>query len=89
MVPGDVLTGGNSADTFIFPTNLGNETINNFHSNDVIELPVSEVANFAALQADMHTSGADTVIALDAHDAITVSQVAVQNLVAQNFHFMV
>ena len=37
----------------------------------------------------MHTSGANTVITLDAHDTITLSHVAVANLHAQNFHFMV
>ena len=87
---GDTLTGGSAADTFIFPTNLGNETINNFNTaNDMIELPSAEVANFAALQADMHAAGANTVITFDAHDAITLSHVAVQNLTVQNFHFMV
>jgi hypothetical protein len=87
---GDTLTGGSSADTFIFPANLGNETINNFNTaNDVIELPAAEVANFAALQADLHEAAASAVITVDAHDSITLSHVAVQNLTAQNFHFLV
>ena len=88
--PGDILTGGSSSDTFIFPTNLGNETVNNFNTaHDVIDLPAAEVANFAAILADMHTVGDNTVIAFDAHDLITLSHVAAQNLTAQNFHFMV
>ena len=87
---GDILTGGNTADTFIFPTDLGNETINNFKTaTDVIELPTAEVANFAALQADMHNSGVNTIIAFDAHDSITLSNIAAQHLTAQNFHFMI
>ena len=87
---GDTLTGGGAADTFIFPANLGNERVNNFETaHDVIELPAAEAANFAAIQADMHAAGADTVITLDAHDSITLSNVAAQHLTAQNFHFMV
>ena len=87
---GDILTGGSTADTFIFPANLGNETIDNFNTaKDVIDIPTAEAANFAALLADMHAAGADTVITFDAHDALTVSHVAVQTLTAQNFHFTV
>ena len=70
---GDTLNGGGAADTFIFPANLGNERVNNFETaHDVIELPAAEAANFAAIQADMHAAGADTVITLDAHDSINV-----------------
>jgi hypothetical protein len=88
--PGDTLNGGHSADTFVFVSNFGKETINDFHTTrDVIELPHSLFANFAAVQADMHSSGANTVIALDAHDAITLSHVEAHNLHAQNFHFIV
>jgi VCBS repeat-containing protein len=87
--PGNTLTGGNSADTFLFAPNFGKETINNFNTaQDVIDLPHSEFASFAAVQADMHASGANTVIALDPNDAITLSHIAVANLHAQNFHFV-
>ena len=87
---GDTLNAGSAADTFIFPANLGNETVNNFDAaHDVIELPAAVAANFAAIQADMHAAGADTVITLDAHDSITLSNVAAQHLTAQNFHFMI
>jgi len=85
---GDTLNGGASSDTFLFAPNLGKETINNFTAQDVIDLPQSLVASFAALQADMHASGANTVITFDANDAITLSHVAAQNLHAQNFHFV-
>ena len=85
---GDTLNGSNSADTFLFAANLGKETVNNFTAQDVIDLPQSLVSSFAALQADMHASGANTVITFDANDAITLSHVAAQNLHAQNFHFV-
>jgi len=87
--PGDTLTGGSSADTFMFAPSFGKETINNFNAaQDVIDLPQNLFANFAAVAADMHFSGANTVITLDANDAITLSHVAIWNLHAQNFHFV-
>ena len=88
--PGDTLTGGNSTDRFMFAPNFGNETINNFNtSHDVIDLPASMVENFTALQADMHASGANTVITLDAQDAITITNMTIAHLTANNFHFII
>ena len=88
--PGDTLTAGSGADTFLFAPGFGKETINSFNtSQDIIDLPQSVFANYAALQADMHASGANAVIALDATDVITLSHVAVADLHAQNFHFIV
>ena len=88
--PGDTLNAGHSADTFIFPPGFGNETIKNFNAaQDIIDLPQSVFANFAAVAADLHASAGNTVITLDANDAITLSHIAVADLHAQNFHFMV
>ena len=39
--PGDTLVGGSGRDTFMFAPNFGNETIKNFTSKDVIEIPTS------------------------------------------------
>jgi VCBS repeat-containing protein len=87
--PGDTLNAGPSADTFIFSPGFGKETINNFNTaQDIIDLPQSEFANFAAVAADLHTSGANAVLTLDANDAITLSHIAVASLHAQNFHFI-
>ncbi len=88
--PGDTLNGGSAADTFMFAPGFGQETINNFDpAHDVIDLPKSLFPDFAAVQTDMHASGANTVIALDANDAITLSHVTAQSLQAQNFHFII
>jgi len=77
-----------SADTFLFPPNFGNETINNFNvKNDVIDLPRSEFADFAAVQADLHAVGNSVVLTLDATDSITLTHLQIQSLHAQNFHF--
>ena len=40
--PGDTLTAGHSADTFIFPPNFGNETINNFNTGARRDRPSAE-----------------------------------------------
>ncbi len=88
--PGDTLNAGSTADTFLFEPGFGKATINNFNTAlDVIDLPQNLFANFAAVQADMHASGANTIIELDANDMITLSHVAAANLHAQNFHFVV
>jgi Ca2+-binding RTX toxin-like protein len=85
---GDTLNGGKSADTFLFPPNFGNETINNFNvKNDVIDLPHSEFADFAAVRADLHAVGNSVVLTLDATDSITLTHLQIQSLHAQNFHF--
>ena len=88
--PGDTLTAGNAVDTFIFAPGFGKETINNFNTaQDIIDLPQSVFANFAAVEADLHASGANAVLTLDANDALTLSHIAAVNLHAQNFHFIV
>jgi ELWxxDGT repeat protein len=87
--PGETLTGGNGADTFIFPPNFGDNTITNFDVHtDPIELPKSEFANFQSVLADAHQVGANTVITYDAHDTITLDHVALNSLHAQNFHLV-
>jgi hypothetical protein len=85
-----VLNAGQSADTFMFSPGFGKETINNFNPNqDVIDLPQSSFTSLTALHADIHPSGTDTLIVLDANDIIALSHVAMTSLHAQNFHFLV
>jgi VCBS repeat-containing protein len=87
---GDTLSGGRSIDTFMFAPGFGKKTINNFNAaQDVIDLPQSLFPNFAAVQADLHTSGANTLIVADASDVITLSHVSIASLHASNFHFLV
>jgi VCBS repeat-containing protein len=87
---GDVLTGGKSIDTFMFAPGFGKETINSFNpTHDVIDLPQSMFANFAAIQADMQTSGTSTIIEVDPTDVLTLTHVSIASLHASNFHFLV
>ena len=56
-------------------------------TNDAIDLPHSEFADFAALQAELHAVGYGVVPTLDAIDAITLTHLQIQSLHAQSFHF--
>jgi Ca2+-binding RTX toxin-like protein len=85
--PGDTLSGGGGANTFVFLPNFGQNTVSNFSTqHDQIQLPKSEFANFAAVMADAHQVGANTVITYDAQDIITLGHVALSSLHAHNFN---
>jgi hypothetical protein len=81
---GHAVTGaasGHAADTFVFAPNFGENTITNFNFHkDTLELPKSEFADLAAVLADAHQNGADTIIAHDAHDIITLHNVSLSQL---------
>ena len=65
------------ADTFHFTPNLGSST--NANSNlhdDANGLPTSEFADLAALMADAHQAGANTVTTHDGHDAAASDHLA-------------
>jgi hypothetical protein len=76
---------GAGTDTFCFAPNFGQNTITNFNTaKDQIQLPHSEFADLAAVLADAHQVGANTVIA-DGNDVITLDHVALSNLHAHDF----
>jgi VCBS repeat-containing protein len=87
--PGDTLTGGTGKETFVFAPNFGQNTITNFNTyKDTIQLDRSEFADFHAVLEAAHQNGADTVIAYDANDIITLNNVALNHLYANDFHFV-
>ena len=57
-------------------------------SSDVFQFSSADFANFAALQAHMTQSGANTVISLGASDAVTLDNVAVSSLSSGQFKFV-
>jgi ELWxxDGT repeat protein len=87
----DTLSGGAGDDTFLFRSGDGFDTITDFvagnGSNDTISLHGYGVANFAALQILMSQIGADTVIALDAENHITLHNVTMSQLNSGDFLF--
>ena len=51
--PTDILTGGPGADTFVFPTNFGSNTVNNFTpGTDALQFSQAMFANVAAVLND-------------------------------------
>jgi hypothetical protein len=86
--PGDTLNAASFGhDTLVFANNFGHNTINNFHpAMDAIQLQQSQFGSLAAVMADIHQVGADSVLSLDPNHVITVTNTAVASLTAAHFH---
>lgn len=87
---GDKLTGGAGADTFVFNPNLGKETVTDFKvSQDILAFDHTLFTNPTASQvlSQAHDTSAGAVIAVDAHDTVTLTGVTVAQLQSLNFHF--
>jgi len=81
----DVLVGGNGPDNFVFEPNFGKDVVADFAKNDVITFENSTFHDFHDVTAAAHQVGADTVITVDAQDTVTLTNVSVQQLHANNF----
>ncbi len=88
----DLITLGKGNDTVAFaespnPLAIGNETINGFNAaHDTIQFNPA-LANYAAVLADTHQVGANTVIQIDPTESVTLVGVTASSLTAHNFHF--
>ena len=90
------LSAGNStiaatpmADLFVISSpNFGLNTISAFDvARDIVSLPSTTFANFAAVQHDLSSTLAGAVLRLDAQDSLTLAGVAATSLTAKNFEF--
>ena len=82
----DILTGGAAFDVFVYGYADGRDVITDFtHGQDVVE--IHGAANFTDLQVLMSQSGADTVIAFDPENTITLQNVQMTQLTAGDFIF--
>ena len=81
----DVLFGGKGPDTFVFGPNFGKDVVADFAKEDVVEFQNSAFHDFHDIVAAAHQVGADTVITVDAQDTVTLANVSVQQLHANNF----
>jgi Ca2+-binding RTX toxin-like protein len=87
--PGDTLTGGAGADTYVFGGPFGLNTITNYNSaKDVIQLSKTEFATLPVVQGDTHQVGANTVITYDTTDSITLVGVSASKLHFDASHFL-
>jgi hypothetical protein len=85
------LTGTGSNDTFVFNfTAIGQATVTNFNADtDLLQLKAATFANAqAVLDATHDDGGGNAVIALDAHDSITLAGVTKAQLHQTDFHLV-
>jgi hypothetical protein len=90
-MPNQILSGLGGSNTFVFNfTNVGHDTVTDFNSAaDVLQFGSALFTNAqAALNATQDDGHGNTVITLDAHDAITLSGVLKAQLHASDFHFV-
>jgi len=89
--PNQTLTGNVVSDTFAFNFgNVGHATVTDFHpATDTLQLSSQLFANLQAALTATHDDGhGNTVVALDAHDTITLNGVLKAQLHASDFHFV-
>ncbi len=90
-VPNQTLTGGSGSNAFVFNfAGIGQDTVANFHpATDTLRFggAIFETAQ-AVLNAIQDDGHGNTVVTLDAHDAITLSGVVKAQLHASDFHFV-
>ena len=87
--PNQTLTGLAASDTFVFNfATVGQTTVTDFHPNsDALQFKSPIFADaLAALNAAQDDGHGNTVIAIDAHDSITLSGVLKAQLHAADFH---
>ena len=87
----DTLTGGGGKDVFAFTKGDGLDIVSDFlagsTTGQVIDLIGYGVASFGALQSQITQIGADTVIAFDANNRVTLHNVQASQLNSANFLF--
>jgi hypothetical protein len=89
--PNATLTGDGGSDHFVFDfANVGQATVTNFHADtDMLQLKASTFATAQALlDATRDDEHGNAVIALDAHDSITLAGVAKAQLHQTDFHLV-
>jgi hypothetical protein len=89
--PNQILTGNAASDTFAFNfTGVGHATVTDFHpATDTLQFSSQLFANLqAALNATHDDGHGNTVLALDAHDTITLNGILKAQLQASDFHFV-
>jgi hypothetical protein len=85
------LTGYAASDTFAFNfASVGHATVTDFHpATDMLQFNSQLFANVqAALNATHDDGHGNTVVALDAHDTITLAGILKAQLHASDFHFV-
>ncbi|MCR5880548.1 calcium-binding protein [Phenylobacterium sp. J367] len=84
----DVLKGGASPDRFVFGVDFGRDTITDFDAkNEVIQMSPAMFGSFDELKAHAVQAGAHVVITYDTNHVLTLQNVKLSALDADNFLF--
>jgi Ca2+-binding RTX toxin-like protein len=88
----DTLTGGTEGDVFVIGAGAGSDSITDFASgsgtgHDVIRFDRAVFSDLASVLAAATQSGSDVVIALGGGDSLTLQNVDLSALTADNFEF--
>ncbi|MGQ0685617.1 calcium-binding protein [Bradyrhizobium sp.] len=88
----DTLTGGSEGDVFLIGAGAGSDTITDFAAgsvtdHDVIRFDRAVFGDFASVLAAATQSGSDVVIALGGGESLTLQNVDLSALTADNFEF--
>ena len=88
----DLLTGGSGYDTFVFAAGFGRDAVADFSAGagvvDVIELDDQLFGDFEGVRAASKQVGADVVITVDTSNTMTLKNVLLSNLHADDFMFV-
>lgn len=88
----DVLTGGSGRDTFVFAADFGHDVIKDFSvtggNADVLEFSTDLFADYAAFLDAADQVGRDVVVTLDDDTSLTLSNVKLTSLGADDFRFV-
>ena len=84
----DRIEGLGGADTFIFAANFGQDVINDFDNDDVIEFRAGTFANYGQVLEAMVDNGTDTSITLDESNSIVLRNTLVSDLQDADFRFV-
>ncbi len=89
----DTLFGGFGADTFVFGGNFGHDTVSDFSvgtgngANDFVQFDRSIFSNFTDVLQHAQQIGNDTTITVDPNRSVTLQNVALSSLTANDFRF--
>ncbi|MBS1164339.1 MAG: hypothetical protein H6R00_364 [Proteobacteria bacterium] len=83
----DHLDGGVGSDTFHFDPSFGHDTVDDFSVGDIIEFASSVFADFGAMLDAASEVDGSTVIAFDGDNSVTLQNVALASLSADEFRF--
>jgi Ca2+-binding RTX toxin-like protein len=88
----DILTGGSGRDVFVFAAGFGRDTITDFRttgsSADVLEFDIDLFADFDDAMDAATQVGGDAIFTIDANTALTLQNVQLTSLAADDFRFV-